>query len=937
MANEVDPTLNTISNDQYGFMQAFMRLAAECFPQVPETSEDTVKTGMFGYLTEIASHSAKSSQFHRAILYNEFFLNTAMMPSTVYNTAESEGVELKASRPSSCTIILEMEKAKFLSLIDSNENGWLEINRDYFLVKLDNTEFRLPFSLVFSRNANGVSGYYRSISITNSGRTLNAETPLFDTEYDFTSGFFVPVKEYYDETKKATMISFSILVFNVMYDYYENVYTDSSNASISKFMIDFNNKYVKATAFERFNETDEWSSLEVVTSSLKTVGESVHSVYLKRLDADTVLFYFGRDDRTYIPVNGTNLKFVVATTNGEDGNFTFKGTPAISIDNVDFAAEFSSWVFSSPAGGSDEDSLMTHKKDIYTNRTKAKLLGSENDLNEYFASTSVGNEKSKVLVFKKRDDIISREFNSFAMLSDDTCTYETNTIPLVKIDNCIEQEGECKAKILPYMPIKYTNDKLIDEDDEHVYTDGEVIDIKDPITDVKSLLLDRNKFIYFTPYSYYIYGSQTSLYNVFVYDEHIDENYSVFIKTLTSESIDTPIVNYVKAKRNPALSNLIHIYAYITESEISRNRYFFMAKSTDGVLIAIEMDKNSAEGCYELSLNTEEIRENAEYKSHSIKVTEKGYAIYKTATSESSTDWEEAVDGVEFPEISEAYIYCLEPVDNNNLIPDNKSLYEELVGAPNALLGEYRLKSISTITGGFKFFENMNDILSINIISKNNDTGGHSLYLEMMPLVGGRMLFSESVYDSFMALNRSIVESIRAAAKRLHNNTKLTMKYFNTYGKTDFWRGQVLSRSEEEDKKIYNLGKPNLFYEIIVDRQNGYDEEIEKNISSIVRKWTESLFDLVYNNILITERISLSNLLKELETKITDCDSINIKAVNEIDNLKYILPIEQYKDLLNGEASVSYFVPSFPSVNLGVLNESRALKKDNDILIQFVS
>ena len=944
MANEVDPSLNTISNDQYGFMQAFMKLAEKCFPQVPDTTEDTTKTGMFGYLTEIAAHSAKSSQFHRTLLYNEFFLNTAMMPSTVYNKAESEGVELKASRPSSCTLVLEIEKTKLLNLIDSSVNGWLEINREDFLVSLDETQFRLPFSLVFSRNANGIRGLYKSVPINDGTRTFTAEVPLFDTEYDFRSNFAVPIKEYFDPTKNASMVSFSILAFNVVFMYHEDTYADSSNSSISKYMIDFDKKYVSATAFEKSNQEDSWSQIETVTSALKTVSETSHSVYLKRLDDNTVLFYFGRGERSYVPANGTILRFIVATTDGETGNFTFRGTPAISIDKVDFASEFSAWVFSSPAGGSDEDSLMTHKKDIYTNRTKAKLLGSENDLNEFFASTSVGNEKTKVLVFKKRDDLINREFNAFAMLSDDTCTYETNTIPYVNIDSVVEEEkeGYKVKKISPYMPIRYTLPYSANHEQEDFFLKGTVIDLRDPIENIKELLLNRNEFIYFSPYTYYVKTSSTSLTTVNIYDEHVNETYSVYIKTLTTESIDTPIVNYAKAKRNPALSNIINTYVYVTESETSHNKYFLMLKNTEDVLVAIELNKNYDENCYEIGLYTGEISVD-DYKKYSIGVQPydtNTCKMFITRTSEDDPRWVSvgADESVNFRDITEAYIYCLEPVDTNNLIPDNKSSYEELVGINSAYLG-YRLKSISTINGGFKFFENMNDVMSVDADTVKSTLETNTTNIEMMPVVGGRLLYSNSVYESFMALERSVVESIRSAAKRLHNNTRLNVKFFNTYGRTDFWRGQALSSSNEENVS-QNLLKPNLFYEVIVDRPNGYDEDIEKGISKIIRTWTETLFDMVYNDVLITERISLSNLLKELESKITDCDSINIKAVNEINHLKYIVPIKDYKVLLSGESherSSAYFVPSFPTVNLGVLNESRSLKKENDILIQFVS
>ena len=576
---------------------------------------------------------------------------------------------------------------------------------------------------------------------------------------------------------------------------------------------------------------------------------------------------------------------------------------------------------------------MTHKKDIYTNRTRAKLLGSENDLNEYFASTSVGNEKTKVIVFKERDDIITREFNAFCMMSDDTCTYETNTIPYVRIPP--SQDGTTLVKILPYMPIRYEErHSSTPVNEEHFLTVGKVIDETNPIQDIKECLLDRNEFIYFSPFSYYVDNSGDTV-HTYVFDEHVDETYSVYIKTLTSESVDTPIVNYVKAKRNPALGELINVYAYVTEGELARNRYFLMVKDSDDKLVAIEMQRNEDEGCFECAIPTDELGSIQSDEKYTMSVKSKGLNQFYS-TYDSNGKWS-ALENVTFLSNAEAFIYCMEPIDENNLIDDNKGEYKELSAinssseAPRGL-NEYRLKSISTINGGFKFFENLNDVVTIGTTVQDS---ARCLY--MLPVVGGRMLFSNSVYDSFMTLFKSVIEAIRNAAKRLHNNTRLNIKFFNTYGRTNFWGAQLLKTSEDSATEVQKFYKPNLYYEIVVDRQNGYDEEVEKKISTIVRDWTEQLFNLVYNNVLITERISLSNLLKELENQITDCDSINIKSINGIDHVKYIVPDPDYKTLLDSEQSNTGFVPSFPTVNLGVLNESRSLKKENDIFIQFVS
>jgi hypothetical protein len=48
-------------------------------------NDDFLKTGLFGYITESLALIARDSAFHKTMLYNESFLNTAVIPKSVYN------------------------------------------------------------------------------------------------------------------------------------------------------------------------------------------------------------------------------------------------------------------------------------------------------------------------------------------------------------------------------------------------------------------------------------------------------------------------------------------------------------------------------------------------------------------------------------------------------------------------------------------------------------------------------------------------------------------------------------------------------------------------------------------------------------------------------------------------------------------------------------
>ena len=935
MAEEKDSVLNRISNDQYGYLEAFTELAKDCFTTLP----DDTKFGLYGYITEISAHAAKTAQFHRNMLYNEYFLNTCIMPSTVYNTAESEGVELKTSNPANATIILEIPKTKLLNLIDSSSDGWLELNREKFLVEMDNTEFRLPYSVIIARENNGIKAFYRSINIiSNRYSTKKAEAELFKTAYDFKSVNVVPIKEAYNTKTNESVITFSLLVYNVKFTIVEENYSSASNNSISKFLIDFKDNYVSSKAFERSAEAVEWESLKILNSSLQSTTEKEHNVYLKRLDLDTVLFYFGSTKIDYVPIDGTALKFMAITCNGSDANFTFKGNPAISIENADYASEFTCWVFASPAGGTAEDDIMIHKKDIYTARTKAKLLGSENDINEYFASTSIGNDKTKILVIKDTDDYITRKFSAFALIRDDDCTYETNTLQRVFINNTLLVND--RKIILPSMPIVYSGYDGNTDDPSHPYPEGEkysgyatVVDAEKTLSlDLNDYLTNREKFLYFSPFT--IICEKTDA-RAFVFNEHIDDIFSVNVTNITSDTIDTPIINYVHTKRNPALGPLFSIYVYVTESENSNYAYYMLLKDINDKQIALRLTKNQEEGCYQAFLTIRDIDTSEDEGYNAIIDVDESTTIL-------GSDWREYDgDSIKLKNILETKIVCLEEIDVANLVDDNKADYEELSEAsPYSEIVDLRMKTISRLTENMMFFDDLNDIFDLKYDSREyaeDDPAAEtdtSKYIYNLPVVGGKMLFSESVYKSFMSLLKTIIASVRTATKNLHNNTFLNLKFFNTYGYSDFWRCQRLSseidvnntNARAVDEKI-DLERPNLYYEIYVDGEKGYNDNANATVSKIVREWTEKLFDTVKDNVLMTERISISTLTTKLEEALAEYDGVQIRSINGIYHARYICPKEGYKSYFDSSRRDPDFVPSFPSISLGILNDTRSLKK----------
>jgi len=65
---------------------------AEKYTNINNT--DFLKTGLFGYITESMAMMMRDSTFHKSMIYNESFLNSAVIPKSVYNWAKMFNVEV---------------------------------------------------------------------------------------------------------------------------------------------------------------------------------------------------------------------------------------------------------------------------------------------------------------------------------------------------------------------------------------------------------------------------------------------------------------------------------------------------------------------------------------------------------------------------------------------------------------------------------------------------------------------------------------------------------------------------------------------------------------------------------------------------------------------------------------------------------------------------
>src|SRR5699024_6869389 len=149
-----------------------------------------LKAGLFGYINEINAHEIKNAIYHRNVLYDETFLNSASFPSSIYNFAKLYNVPIQMARPSSMNIVLTIRKSDLLEMpsreVISSDFGNEKSLKTYEVVLDKNQEFDieefkflLPYDVVIKIKENLVMKDDRQIITSSVSANYDIDSNLF--------------------------------------------------------------------------------------------------------------------------------------------------------------------------------------------------------------------------------------------------------------------------------------------------------------------------------------------------------------------------------------------------------------------------------------------------------------------------------------------------------------------------------------------------------------------------------------------------------------------------------------------------------------------------------------------------------------------------------------------------------------------------------------
>jgi len=409
-----------VGASSYPIQDEWFKIALKYFRIDPENevAVNMLKAGLFGYNNEIQSNEIKNNVYHRNVLYDEHFLNTASFPESIANFAKLTNVDMELAIPAKMRATLAIRRddiinsplKKPIQSIDTTLEGFarkvyiLTISKDY-VFSIEQIPFRLPYDLQFIIKENEITGSY-SISVK------------YDTDKDVFPFLKVTNNPYLKTWNESTTDGDYIFIGIDLYQLYKK----STTFSITS------NNYLD-NLFLTTSFTGQIAYIEVyyIYNGVKTKIKSYQNNQYSdssglpfchyAIMGSTLEISFGADSNSFRPRKNSEVEIVMYTTYGEAGNFTYTGTVDVNFSSTNEFSNMGVQVtpITNSAGGKNRYTTTELKNKITEAMLTRKNIITDTDLNYYFTNfnTNTSVNGSNVEFFKKRNDILRRIFTGY--------------------------------------------------------------------------------------------------------------------------------------------------------------------------------------------------------------------------------------------------------------------------------------------------------------------------------------------------------------------------------------------------------------------------------------------------------------------------------------------------------------------------------------------
>ena len=911
-----------VDNTSYNIQSHWIEIAQKYFSidQSDTESINFLKAGFFGYFNEVAANEVKNATYHRNVLYDEHFLNTASFSKSILNFARIENISLLTSNPSHCLINFAIKKSDIINsgmkikltadekIVSSVNNYKIDIDKDY-VFSIDSYNFKIPYDMRILISENVSSKDY----------TITARYVTEDSEFPFSD-----LSSSYIDTWQDTVDG----------EYYIFFKLDLYQLSLSKTSYDVSNTNDISNNFYVVSFSDQLAYFEVyytyggVTTKLNTYFNNTYTpsndqyfCYYTFIDDDKLQISFSNLTDSFTPQNNSILDINIYTTKGSSGNLNYLGEVTYSFSN-NYDSSFNTFpvkvtTLTQPTGGKDQLTISEMKNKIIEKRMTRNNLVNDNDLELYFKNinSSININNSKIMFMKRRDDLLKRVYSAFLLLRDSSQkVLPTHTIPKLYVPDSFFEDQDSTERFIPeytvimyepkinsYIPIKdfRASDYFVDED-------GKILEY--PVS------TDSRTF-FRLPYLLKLDTSPILKTNYF--NLYIDDNFTLSYKYINNLVTTTFSITSIDIAKEIELEK--DYYTDEGESGVEENLrdvYKISLKLNSSLNTDVELEKVLIRGIiYSKETDTKygyfdfkKVEDTTSEYYYNITTNRKFYndkiilynSLYDDAGKLSGSDSSNAYSEVSIDEdtyIKIGILYKDEKTRNYVGATDSISTKEKQdfrATAPiitstvdgetyeSYNINEYTLADILVTNDTIHFYKNLGEYLNSYVTYESSipsyDDFGNMLdiegnittnllsqhavsgySIEMVPVIG--FDYFQLKYDVVYNLINQYLEVFEGIMDKLENNTDIDIKFYNTFGPSKlFYLNKSLERNtdNEEVLEYEYISKLDILLDFNMCLYTTITSALDASIKQYISDFIESCND--------GDIIPISNLLRLLES-----------------------------------------------------------------------
>lgn len=850
-------------------------------------SDDVSKLniGLLGYTTELISNVTEDSFNMVSSFIKEMFPNKATLPESIYTYAALNNIEDFFSIPSCMGLMLFINEDDILNL-GENKGSYREFILDSdLIVDIEGKQFMIDYDIIIQakpyKNDFIFSAFY-NIDFTNS--ISEVKNPYIKLKrINYSNG------KYLGLLVKARQINKFSLTQNII---------NNDRINLPTITVDFTNQLANFEVFYKAPGNVKYTQL--VKKSLNSSPLKVPFCFYRFKNNSQIEITFTSRDNYFQPAFNSEILINFYTTTGEIGNFPlYKGDNITVLPKSDIY-EYNNKIIvfaiaqTESTGGKNSLSVEQIKELVLERHSTSGAFNTESDLQTYFSKFS-DNNGTEILFIKKRDDLFQRLFSAFSLIKDSYDNiFHTNTLNLNIYPSSFDLEYEQSDRYILKAGhlFKYSESSI---DNCEIIPEISLKDNFDHLTD---------DFIYTNPFLMTV-GKNPNV--VGFYLNSIDKRFVLDYTFVNTDSVIQFICNSVLITRNALKDETDYTLSIniMPTTELDQNVIDKTTGMDLGIIkiaCVIQDETNSEIGYTDFTLKSYD--SNTNIFTFETKITTDDYmSLNRMRVSNIKNLESQLTETKLIPMIDCNINISIFYKYSDNKIPHK---YDH-----NPEFQQYSLtNTYSNIDEKITFIDPINVIRS-DLKYIEVDPSTYFMNMTAIPFVKAKTMKDPNLYSQFLRSLFNQYQYIQDILNQVTNNYGITMKFYNTYGKSkNFIAGENDTLLNKVNVKIKLKVK---FVDTVIDVEGAI-----RDIKIFIKGYIENINDNGSNAIYI------SNLIKSLENTFPTINFLIFNQLNDYDPSVQILKNKTTDVLLMTKEERINYIPEYLTIS------------DEDIIIDLI-